>query len=78
MSKSLLNNVPEKSIHKVAEYEYEAPPIPVDVSNDSKSDTISKTESASPYAFVHDEMNTIEEPHRSMFFWLLDLMVRDS
>lgn len=55
MPKSLLNCVPEKSIHKVAE-------------------TIVNIEKEESYEPVVQEMESFEEPHKSLFYWLLDLM----
>ena len=57
MPKSLLNCVPEKSIHKVA-------------------DTVLNVSAEGSFAPVVSEMESFEEPHRSLFHWLLDLMVR--
>lgn len=55
MPKSLLNCVPERAIHQVADT--------VIVASDQKC-----------YDAVHAHMESFAEPHRSMLYWLLDLM----
>jgi hypothetical protein len=57
MPKSLLNCVPERSIHKVAD-------TPLNAASDESYEPVVK------------EIDSFEEPHRSLFHWLLDLMVR--
>ncbi len=56
MPKSLLNCIPEKNIHQVAESKIVASDI-------------------TTYEAINVHLESFAEPYRSLFFWLLDLMV---